>query len=61
LIDAYEALGQSALAARVREQFSKESGDESGSGSAPVPAPTQPISPPGSARAKKSFDENDAV
>ena len=61
LIDAYEAIGQSALAARVREQFSKESGDETGSGSAPVPAPTRPISPRDSAREKKSLNENDAV
>jgi predicted Zn-dependent protease len=61
LIDAYEALGQSDLAARVREQLSKESGDESGSGSAPVPAPTRPIAPRDSARAKTSLDENDAV
>ena len=61
LIDAYEAIGQSALAAKVRERLSKESGDESGSGSAPVPAPTRPISPRGSAQAKKSVDEDDAV
>jgi hypothetical protein len=61
LIDAYEATSQSALAASMREQLSKESGDEGSSGSAPVPAPTRPISPRGSARAKKSLDENDAV
>lgn len=31
LIEAYEATGQWDLAARLREQFSKESGDDSGS------------------------------
>ena len=36
LVEAYGATGQSELAARLREQFSRESGDESGPGSAPV-------------------------
>jgi|WetSurMetagenome_2_1015567.scaffolds.fasta_scaffold1647084_1 hypothetical protein len=60
LIEAHEASGQSDLAARMREQLSKESGDEGDSGSAPVPAPTRPISPRDSSRAKKSPDEDAA-
>lgn len=60
LIKAYEATGQSDLAARLRETFSKESGDESGSGSAPVPASTRPIRPRGSAGAKKRPHEDES-
>ena len=60
LADIYEARGMFDLAARVREQLSKESGDEGSSGSAPVPAPTRPVAPRDSSRAKKSPDE-DAV
>jgi hypothetical protein len=36
LIEAYGATRQWDLAARLREQFSRESGDDSGSASAPV-------------------------
>jgi hypothetical protein len=61
LIEAYDASGQTDLAARIREQFSKESGDEGDSGSAPVPAPTRPIAPRDSPRAKKRSHEEDAV
>jgi hypothetical protein len=61
LIEAYEASGKSALAARMREQLSKESGDESNSGSAPVPAPTRPVAPRDSSRARKHPHEDDAV
>jgi len=61
LVAAYEATGMSDLAAQLREQLSKESGDENGSGSAPVPAPTRPIAPRDSSRAKKRPHEDDAV
>jgi len=61
LIEAYDASGQTDLAARMREQLSKESGDEDGSGSAPVPAPTRPIAPRDSSRAENRSHEDDAV
>jgi len=61
LVEAYEATGKSDLAARMREQLSKESGDESNSGSAPVPAPTRPVAPRDSSRARKRPHEHDAV
>jgi predicted Zn-dependent protease len=61
LIEAYEASGQTDLAARMREQLSKESGDEGSSGSAPVPAPTRPIAPRDSSRAKKRSHEEEDV
>jgi len=61
LIEAYDASGQFDMAAGMREQLSKESGDEGSSGSAPVPAPTRPIAPRDSSRAKKRSHEDDAV
>jgi hypothetical protein len=61
LVEVYEARGEADAAASLREQLARESGDESSSGSAPVPAPTRPISPRGSARAKKNLNEDDAV
>jgi hypothetical protein len=61
LVDAYVATGKSELATRMREQLSRESGEDSGSGSAPVPAPTRPITPPDSSRAGERPHEDDAV
>jgi hypothetical protein len=61
LIEVYEARGEADEAASLREQFSRESGDDSSSGSAPVPAPTRPISPRGSIGTKKIPDEDEAV
>jgi hypothetical protein len=59
LIEAYDATGMAELAAGLREQLSKESGDESGSGSATVPVPTRPTAPKDSSSAKKPpSDEN---
>ena len=59
LVEAYEATGKFDLAAQLREQLSRESGDESGSGSAPVPAPIRPITPRDSSRAEKRPREDD--
>ena len=61
LIEAYEATGKYDLAARMREQLSRESGEDSGSGSAPVPVPTRPITPQDSSRTKKRPQQDDAV
>jgi hypothetical protein len=61
LIEAYEGSGKPDLAARMREQLSRESGEDSGSGSAPVPVPRRPITPPDSSRAKERPHEDDAV
>jgi hypothetical protein len=47
--------------AQFRAELSKESGDDGGAGSAPVPAPTRPIAPRDSSRAKKRSHEDDAV
>jgi Tetratricopeptide repeat len=59
LIEVYEASGQFDLAVRMREQYSKESGDDSGTGSAPLPAPKHPITPLDSFRAERRPDEDD--
>ncbi len=59
LADAFDARGMSDLAARVREHLSKESGEDSGAGSAPVPVPTRPVTPLDSSRAERRPDEND--
>ena len=59
LADIFEARGMLELAARKREQISKESGEDSGAGSAPVPAPIRPITPLDSSRAEKRPNEND--
>ena len=45
--------------ARFRAQPPKQSGDDTGAGSAPVPAPKRPIIPSGSFRAEKRPDEDD--
>lgn len=50
LIEAFEATHLHDLAAHVRERLSKESGGEDDPGSAPVPMPTRPIRPQGSAQ-----------
>ena|ERR1022692_484626 len=61
LVTTCESAGMSDLAAHFRERLSRESGDESGSGSAPVPAPTRPVAPRDTSRAKKRSHEDDAV
>jgi len=45
--------------AQFRVQPPKESGEDAGAGSAPVPAPKQPITPSGSFRAERRPDEDD--
>lgn len=47
------ARGKSDFAAHLRKLFSRESGDDSDAGSAPVPAPTRPIRPLDSSHTKK--------
>jgi Flp pilus assembly protein TadD len=59
LADSFDARGMADLAARMREQLSKESGDDDSAGSAPVPVPTRPITPLDSSRAKRRPNEND--
>jgi hypothetical protein len=61
LVTTCQAAGMYDLATHFREQLSRESGDESGSGSAPVPAPTRPVAPRDSSRAEKPPHEDDAV
>lgn len=57
LIAAYDAKGMSGRAALMRLTLSRESTDDSDSGSAPVPTPTSPVSPLDSSRAKKRPNE----
>jgi hypothetical protein len=45
--------------AQFRAQSPKESGDDAGTGSAPIPAPKRPITPSGSFRAERRPDEDD--
>ena len=59
LIEAYDANGMPDRAALLRQTLSREFGDDSDSGSAPVPAPTRPISPLDSSRGKKRPNEDD--
>jgi hypothetical protein len=61
LIEAFEATHMHDLAKHMREQLTRESGDEGDSGSAPVPAPTRPITPRDSSRAEKRSHEEDDV
>jgi hypothetical protein len=61
LAEAFEAKRMFDIAAHLRDQLSRESGDESGSGSAPVPVPTHPITPLGSDQAKKRPHEDDKI
>ena len=61
LADAYDAKGMHEFAARVREQLSKESGEDGGEGSAPVPAPKRPITPHGSFGAERRPDEDESI
>ncbi len=46
LLQGFEAQGMADRAARLRDQLSRESGDEGDAGSAPAPAPTRPVTPP---------------
>ena len=59
LVEAFDAKGLTDLAANMREQLSRESGDEGDSGSAPIPAPTRPFTPLDSATAQKIPNEDD--
>jgi hypothetical protein len=59
LAEAFDANGMSDLAAFIREQLSRESGEEGDSGSAPVPSPTRPVGPVDSFQARKFPDEDD--
>jgi hypothetical protein len=45
--------------AHFQAQPPKQSGDDTGTGSAPVPAPKRPITPSGSFRAERRPDEED--
>ena len=45
--------------AQFRAQSPKESGDDTGTGSAPVPAPKRPFTPSGSSRAERRPHEDD--
>jgi hypothetical protein len=45
--------------ARFRAQAPKESGEDTGAGSAPVPAPKRPLTPSGSFRTKRRPDDGD--
>jgi len=59
LAEAFDAKGMTDLAISIREQLSRESGDNGDSGSAPVPAPTRPFTPLDSSSARKIPDEDD--
>jgi len=59
LADVYEARRMFDLAERVRKNIARESGEDSGEGSAPVPAPKRPITPLGSFRVERRPDEDD--
>jgi Flp pilus assembly protein TadD len=59
LADCYEARRLFDLAERVRKNIARESGEDSDEGSAPVPVPKPPVTPPGSFRAERRFDEDD--
>jgi hypothetical protein len=59
LVEIFDALGMSNLAASIRERLSKESGEDGDAGSAPVPAPTRPIPPLDSSRAENGPNEDD--
>ena len=61
LAEIYDARGMSELAARVRDRLSKESGEDTDAGSAPVPAPKQPITPLDSFRAERHPDEDNGT
>ena len=61
IVEAWDAMGMHDLAARMRERLSRESGEDGGAGSAPVPAPTGPISPVGSDQARKNLHEGDKI
>lgn len=57
LIDIFEAKHMHEIAAWMREQLSRESGDEGDSGSVPVPTPTRPIRPRGSSQREEPPNE----
>jgi hypothetical protein len=59
LVEAFEAKRMFNLAARYREQLPEDGGEESGSGSAPTPAPKGPITPIDSLGARKRLDGDD--
>jgi predicted Zn-dependent protease len=58
LAEIYDAKGMSKLASQVRDELSKESGEDSDAGSAPVPAPKQPITPLDSFCAERRPDDD---
>jgi hypothetical protein len=63
IIDDYYVMPKDKLIAKYKAQFRaqppKESGEDAGAGSAPVPAPKRPITPSGSFRAERRPDEDD--
>jgi hypothetical protein len=59
LVEAFEAKRMFDLAARFREQLSKESGEDSDSGSAAIPAPTRPKGPHDSSQSEKRPHDDD--
>jgi hypothetical protein len=61
LVEAYEGSGDTERAASMRNQLSRESGEDSGSGLAPSPVPTRPHPPQDSFSGKKRPHEDDAV
>ena len=60
LAEAFDAEGMADLAASTREQLAK-SGDEGDAGSAPIPAPTRPVTPLDSSSAKRISDEDESA
>jgi len=58
---AFDARGMHETAARMREEISREFGDEGDSGSAPIPAPTRPFTPHDSSSARKIPDDDRAA
>jgi|SRR5580693_8086007 hypothetical protein len=59
LVDCYDAKGMTEFAAKVREQLSRESGEDGGEGPSPVSVPKRPITPLGSSGAERRPDEDD--
>jgi len=58
IAQAFDARGMHESAAQMREQISRESGEGGDSGSAPIPFPTRPFTPPDSSGARKIPDED---
>jgi hypothetical protein len=59
MADCFEARGLLDIAHRMRKDIARESGEDSGEGSAPVPLPKRPVTPTGSFRAERRPDEDD--